>query len=102
MFKIIFVIIDYPFREECSSKSGTNGGTCASGFGVCCVFSGISYIVTFNPYNVLVLYFSAGCGSTYAENCTYFEVNRASDGDCNSRICKVSSDICQVGNSTKT
>ena len=23
-------------REECSSKGGTSGGTCASGFGVCC------------------------------------------------------------------
>ena len=40
--------------------------------------------------------FTAGCGSTYAENCTYFEVNGASSGDCNSRICKCSSDICQV------
>ena len=24
------------FREECSSKSGKNDGSCASGFGVCC------------------------------------------------------------------
>ena len=24
------------FREECSSKGGTNEGSCASGFGVCC------------------------------------------------------------------
>ena len=40
----------------------------------------------------------AGCGSTYAENCTYFEVNGASSGDCNAKICKCSSDICQVKN----
>merc|ERR1711963_817913 len=39
--------------EECSNKGGTNGGSCASGFGVCCVFS-------------------AGCGSVSSENCTYF------------------------------
>ena len=26
----------YYFREECSNKGGTNGGSCASGFGVCC------------------------------------------------------------------
>ena len=25
------------FREECSAKGGTNDGSCASGFGVCCV-----------------------------------------------------------------
>ena len=24
------------FSEECSSKGGSNGGSCASGFGVCC------------------------------------------------------------------
>ena len=23
-------------REECSNKGGTNAGSCASGFGVCC------------------------------------------------------------------
>ena len=26
----------YYFSEECSNKGGTNGGSCASGFGVCC------------------------------------------------------------------
>ena len=25
------------FREECSAIGGTNEGSCASGFGVCCV-----------------------------------------------------------------
>merc|ERR1711881_240273 len=25
--------------EECSSKGGSNEGSCASGFGVCCVFA---------------------------------------------------------------
>ena len=24
------------FREECSDKGGTNDGTCASGYGICC------------------------------------------------------------------
>ena len=38
----------------------------------------------------------AGCGSVSSENCTYFEVNGANSGDCNARICKCSSDICQV------
>ena len=30
----IFVLLD---REECSNKGGSNEGTCASGFGVCCI-----------------------------------------------------------------
>merc|ERR1712223_1148694 len=38
--------------EECSSKSGKNDGSCASGFGVCCVFS-------------------LACGGTASENQTY-------------------------------
>ena len=28
--------IKYIFREECSDKGGTNDGTCASGYGICC------------------------------------------------------------------
>ena len=24
------------YREECSNKGGTNDGSCAAGFGVCC------------------------------------------------------------------
>merc|ERR1719323_233596 len=40
--------------EECSSRGGVNAGSCAEGFGVCCIFS-------------------YGCGSSSAENCTYFE-----------------------------
>ena len=27
----------FPSREECSSRGGANGGSCASGFGVCCI-----------------------------------------------------------------
>ena len=30
------LLIVFFFSEECSSKGGTNDGTCASGFGVCC------------------------------------------------------------------
>lgn len=63
--------------EECSSKGGVNGGSCASGFGVCCTFS-------------------VGCGSSSSENCTYFEVVGGLDGPCVSKICKVNSNICQI------
>ena len=39
---------------ECSSLGGTSSGSCASGFGVCCLFSG-------------------GCGATTSLNNTYFK-----------------------------
>lgn len=70
------MIITYS-SEECSNKGGTNGGSCASGFGVCCIFS-------------------LGCGGSSSENCTYFESNSVGTGDCKAKICKCSSDICQV------
>merc|ERR1712141_484280 len=63
--------------EECSNKGGTNGGSCASGFGVCCVFT-------------------VGCGGSSSENCTYFEVTGANNGPCVASICKADSNICQV------
>jgi len=64
--------------EECSSKGGSNGGSCASGFGVCCTFT-------------------IGCGGTSSENCTYFEVSSlTTTGACGGRICKLSDDVCQI------
>lgn len=63
--------------EECSNKGGTNGGSCASGFGVCCTFT-------------------IGCGGSTSENCTYFEYSGSNSGPCNARICKISSSICQI------
>jgi len=38
--------------EECSSRDGVASGTCADGYGVCCIIT-------------------ISCGSTSAENCTY-------------------------------
>ena len=43
-------------REECSNKGGTNGGSCASGFGVCCVFSGNFEAQLIWPFTVLTPY----------------------------------------------
>lgn len=65
--------------EECSNKGGTNGGSCAEGFGVCCQFS-------------------LGCGSSTTENCTYFEITNAEStaGACTAKICKASDDICML------
>ena len=37
MYLIFYVLYCVFFSEECSSKGGTSDGSCASGFGVCCV-----------------------------------------------------------------
>ena len=31
-----YLIIQIAFREECDQKGGTNDGSCAEGYGVCC------------------------------------------------------------------
>jgi len=68
--------------EECSSKSGSAEGACASGFGVCCTFS-------------------LGCGSSTSQNVTYHTVtsySTASEGasPCIYEICPCSSDVCKL------
>jgi len=40
---------------ECTSKSGTGSGSCAGGFGVCCVFT------------------VSTCGSSVSQNCSYIQ-----------------------------
>jgi len=62
---------------ECTSLGGRSSGSCASGFGVCCTFSG-------------------GCGGSTSLNNTYF---KSSDGDsspCTFSVCKASIDICHL------
>jgi len=64
--------------QECRNKNGQNAGSCAQGFGVCCVFV-------------------ATCGASLAENCTYFTSNGGeSAGACTLEICPCSSGICQM------
>merc|ERR1711990_1277259 len=56
--------------EECSTKGGTNAGSCASGFGVCCTFT-------------------LSCGGSSSENCTYFDSSTSQGtGSCKAEICK--------------
>jgi len=65
--------------EECSTKGGTNDGTCASGFGVCCIFA-------------------LGCGGTASENSTYIVQSSATavTSPCTYTVCKCSNDICRL------
>ena len=48
----------FDFLIECSERGGAASGTCAAGFGVCCVF------------------LTSSCGSTVKENCTYIRYLR--------------------------
>merc|ERR1712241_661157 len=66
-------------NSECDAKGGVSSGSCASSFGVCCVFEK-----------------SCGAGSV-AENCTYFtSADRTAGASCSLTICKSSSDVCQL------
>jgi len=66
-------------QSECAAKGGSSSGSCASSFGVCCVFE-------------------KSCGDgTIAENCTYFtSASRSAGSSCSLTICKQGSDVCQL------
>merc|ERR1711971_642723 len=63
--------------EECEDNSGTASGSCADGYGVCCIFS-------------------INCGGTSSQNLTMFMSNNVEAGACSAEICKVNSDIVQL------
>ncbi|TRY72707.1 hypothetical protein TCAL_13001 [Tigriopus californicus] len=64
--------------SECTDRGGSTSGTCASGYGVCCIFS-------------------VNCGSQSAENNTYLsETSSAGLSSCSYTICKSQSNICRI------
>merc|ERR1711899_266607 len=65
--------------EECSSKGGTNEGSCASGFGVCCTFA-------------------LSCGDSSSQNQTYLVQSSVTSltSPCTYTICKCSTNICRI------
>jgi len=65
--------------EECSNKGGTSDGTCASGFGVCCVFT-------------------LACGGSASENQTYLVQASVTTltSPCKYTICPVATNICRI------
>ncbi len=86
-------------EAECSSRGGTNGGTCASGFGVCClsmtlkIFSNkVNYNSMLNPNFAVTL----NCGGMTNENCTYFNSETIQAGSCKATVCPCNDNICQV------
>merc|ERR1712241_403813 len=71
--------------SECTSRSGTASGTCAAGFGVCCVVS------------------TNTCGASLSSNITYIRnpgypssYTPSSAGTCSFTINKAADDICQL------
>jgi len=71
--------------SECEAKSGKSLGNCASGFGVCCVFT------------------TSTCGETVSQNLTYItnpghptDYTVTSDETCSWTVNKVNSDVCQL------
>merc|ERR1712066_1221443 len=65
--------------EECSTKGGSNDGSCASGFGVCCVFA-------------------LSCGGSASENLTYIVQSSVTTltSPCTYTICPCSTNICRI------
>merc|ERR1711976_1015967 len=63
-------------ESECQTKDGTASGSCAEGYGVCCVFS-------------------IRCGGSSSENNTYFQSTGTDTGSCNVQICP-REHICQL------
>merc|ERR1712050_363095 len=65
--------------EECSNKGGTNDGSCASGFGVCCMFA-------------------LSCGGSASENQTYIVQTSVTSltSPCIYSICPCSTNICRI------
>merc|ERR1711936_396552 len=76
----IFQVVKFP-NDICkgSSKGGTNEGSCASGFGVCCVFS-------------------LSCGKSSSENQTYLVQASTTSltSPCTYTICKADTNICRI------
>ena len=70
-------------QAECSSQGGSGSGTCASGFGSCCLF------------------FSDTCGGTISRNRTYirnpgYSSSYSTAGTCTWTLAKSQTNICQI------
>jgi len=63
--------------EECSDRDGVATGSCADGFGVCCVIS-------------------LACGATTSENCTYLSGTGTAGTACTYTICPASSTVSRI------
>ena len=55
-------------------------------------------LATVHNFTAFIFLFTVtiSCGGQASENCTYFESSGTESGACRAKICKCSSDICQV------
>ena len=102
-FHKIYLIYYFNFREECSSRSGTNEGSCASGFGVCCVREYFQRTKCEIPERHKTWFFiilvTLSCGESSSENNTYIvqsSTTTAPATPCTYKICPCSTDICRI------
>ena len=67
------------FSTECDDRAGTASGSCAEGYGVCCLFS-------------------IECGATSSENCTYIEETEVTSlsAPCTYTICPCTTSVCRI------
>ncbi len=83
---------------ECALKAGVASGTCAQGYGVCCIcayeYSNEGLRHGWKTYNTFSV--TASCGQTFSQNCTYFDSSAVTSGMCTATICKCSGTISQV------
>ena len=83
--------------NECSEIGGVADGTCATGFGVCCVLQ----VCFLDYYMDLLLSPQYNCGSKTNYNSTYFLNNNYPStfntiGQCSISVEKVNTDVCQL------
>jgi len=71
-------------KQECKDRGGTESGSCAEGFGVCCLIS-------------------LSCGGSSHDNNTYLVKSSVTAGTtCSYQICPASSKICRIRYDFKT
>jgi hypothetical protein len=88
--------------EECDNKGGTSSGSCADGYGVCCIsmYPNVAKSLLF-CHMILILFpyaVTMKCGATASENCTYIvqESTTTPDRFCSYKLCKSGPNICRI------
>ena len=111
MFGINSITITFYHREECSTKGGASDGSCASGFGVCCVCKYlkacpcpfIHILSWFYPRCIIGSYHyclsvALACGASASENQTYLVQASVTTltNPCKYTICPCGTNICRI------
>ncbi len=86
--------------EECEDRGGTSSGSCADGFGVCCISKILLLAFQLAIYRPLsyVSPVSLECGKTSSENCTYLvqASTTSPQQSCTYTLCPASDNVCRM------